>query len=313
MIQAIRKFMERAATAACAVSTLCAGALTVSPKAWCDESAVDRAARSVTYAEALQAYQLGRPAEAFVDFESLAQRGDGRAQYLLGMARLEGKHVSKDVAQGYAWLQIAAANYTGAYARETAADARKALAAFGSAISGADLIRADRISGAFMAERARDIQERVRIARVALLAADDASGDRQLVVRGCALDAWKRGCDRSALKSSPAADEAPRCTGVIPAGASRPSTATVRPGIPAPPRNEDFNWEGALVVLLHLDGTGYVCRGTIVLGSGDRTWDKSLLDASTAWRLKPAMLNDQPVESVFVLTVIKRAEEWAWQ
>ena len=57
---------------------------------------------------AVQAYAEGQHEEALRRFRPLAERGDHRAQYWLGVMYLEGKGVPKDDVRAYIWLSVAA-------------------------------------------------------------------------------------------------------------------------------------------------------------------------------------------------------------
>ena len=56
----------------------------------------------------IAAYTEGEHAEAIRRFRPLAERGDDRAQYWLGMIYYEGRGVPKDDVRAYMWLTLAA-------------------------------------------------------------------------------------------------------------------------------------------------------------------------------------------------------------
>lgn len=56
----------------------------------------------------IAAYTQGEHAEAMRRFQPLAERGDHRAQYWLGMIYFEGRGVPKDAVRAYLWLTLAA-------------------------------------------------------------------------------------------------------------------------------------------------------------------------------------------------------------
>ena len=56
----------------------------------------------------VDAYAEGRHAEAVSRFRPLAEAGDDRAQYWLGIMYFEGKGVPQDDVRAYLWLSLAA-------------------------------------------------------------------------------------------------------------------------------------------------------------------------------------------------------------
>ncbi len=56
----------------------------------------------------VEAYAAGRHAEAAGRFRPLAEAGDDRAQYWLGIMYFEGKGVPQDDVRAYLWLGLAA-------------------------------------------------------------------------------------------------------------------------------------------------------------------------------------------------------------
>ncbi len=56
----------------------------------------------------VDAYAAGRHAEAASRFRPLAEAGDDRAQYWLGIMYFEGKAVPQDDVRAYLWLGLAA-------------------------------------------------------------------------------------------------------------------------------------------------------------------------------------------------------------
>ena len=56
----------------------------------------------------IDAYAEGRHAEAASRFRPLAEAGDDRAQYWLGIMYFEGKDVPKDDLEAYRWLGLSA-------------------------------------------------------------------------------------------------------------------------------------------------------------------------------------------------------------
>ena len=67
-------------------------------------------ALAADYDTAYQSYQAGDYREAARDFKRLAQKGDGRSQYLLGLLYLNGQGVDKATERGIDWLKRSAQN-----------------------------------------------------------------------------------------------------------------------------------------------------------------------------------------------------------
>jgi hypothetical protein len=92
-------------------------------------------------------YEQGKQAEALVTLRQLAEAGDARAQYLVGLDLLEGKYIPRDNPQGFAYLLLAAEDTV--WGDLVAPRAKEARAVVEPQLSGPDLIRADAIVGAF--------------------------------------------------------------------------------------------------------------------------------------------------------------------
>ncbi|MCX7054582.1 MAG: hypothetical protein NTU56_10290 [Proteobacteria bacterium] len=92
-------------------------------------------------------YQAGRQAEALVTLQQLAEAGDARAQYLVGLDLLEGKFIKLDNAQGFAYLVLATEDTQ--WGDLVAPRAREARAVVEPQLSGQDLIHADALIAAY--------------------------------------------------------------------------------------------------------------------------------------------------------------------
>ena len=92
-------------------------------------------------------YQEGKQAEALVTLQQLAEAGDARAQYLVGLDLLEGKYIKRDNAQGFAYLVLATEDTQ--WGDLVAPRAREARAVVEPQLSGPDLIHADALIGAY--------------------------------------------------------------------------------------------------------------------------------------------------------------------
>ena len=96
-------------------------------------------------------YQEGKQAEALVTLQQLAEAGDARAQYLVGLDLLEGKYIKLDNAQGFAYLVLATEDTQ--WGDLVAPRAREARAVVEPQLSGQDLIHADALIGAYKQRR----------------------------------------------------------------------------------------------------------------------------------------------------------------
>jgi hypothetical protein len=96
-------------------------------------------------------YKEGKQAEALVTLQQLAEAGDARAQYVVGLDLLEGKFIKLDNAQGFAYLVLATEDTQ--WGDLVAPRAREARALVEPQLSGADLIHADALIGAYKQRR----------------------------------------------------------------------------------------------------------------------------------------------------------------
>jgi hypothetical protein len=96
-------------------------------------------------------YQEGKQAAALVTLQQLAEAGDARAQYVVGLDLLEGKFVKLDNAQGFAYLVLATEDTQ--WGDLVAPRAREARALVEPQLSGPDLIHADALIGAYKQRR----------------------------------------------------------------------------------------------------------------------------------------------------------------
>lgn len=115
-------------------------------------TAADKPAAARPFDAASRLYEEGKQAEALVKLRQLAEAGDARAQYLVGLDLLEGKYIPRDNPQGFAYLLLAAEDTV--WGDLVAPRAREARAVVEPQLSGPELIRADAIVGAFKARTA---------------------------------------------------------------------------------------------------------------------------------------------------------------
>ena len=121
-------------------------------KAAAPAAAAEAAPRPDTlFDTASRLYQEGKQAEALVTLQQLAEAGDARAQYLVGLELLEGKYIKLDNAQGFAYLVLATEDTQ--WGDLVAPRAREARAVVEPQLSGQDLIHADALIGAYKQRR----------------------------------------------------------------------------------------------------------------------------------------------------------------
>ena len=128
--------------------------LVASPPAYPAEPAPAKAAAPAAtpapetpFDAASRLYQQGRQAEALATLQKLAEAGDARAQYLVGLDLLEGQYIKRDNALGFAYLVLAAEDKQ--WGDLVAPRAREARAVVEPQLSGTDLIHADALVAAY--------------------------------------------------------------------------------------------------------------------------------------------------------------------
>ena len=92
-------------------------------------------------------YEQGKQAEALVTLQRLAEAGDARAQYLVGLDLIEGQYIKRDNALGFAYLVLATEDKQ--WGDLVAPRAREARAVVEPQLSGAELIDSDALIAAY--------------------------------------------------------------------------------------------------------------------------------------------------------------------
>jgi TonB family protein len=260
-------------------------------------SGAEPPAEFVPFGIATEKWRRGLHEDALRDFAVLAQAGDARSQLLLGMTLLQGEDLPRDVAQGFAWLQIATSDSKFAFGNSAVETARKQRAIIEPRLSGADLIHADRIANEYLGAASKEFERRKANASLALTG--HATDPGIVVVPGCALDRSMAPCGLARKY----ADWSHSCTGDIAtpeveASATGPDAFVTTPEYPNEARRQA--WEGVVIVELHVDHSGYPCRVALLRGSGHGAIDKAVLDSVRGWRLQPATTGGRPVETLYV-------------
>ena len=253
------------------------------------------------------------------DLEVLARRGDARAQYLLGVAYLNGEGIARDPSRGYAWLRIATESYEGQFGWTAADEAQDALRQVGPQLSGADMIHADRIAGEFLASNLRELDaasERARRAMTDALQDRASPPDAKSSINGprpgCALDRTMRNC----LKPLQPATSADRCTGSfepadVKAAEPRISDRIIRGSYPA--EASRGGWEGISVLEVHIDRSGDVCQVMLLRSSGFSILDENAMYSAARWQFTPATRSGQPVETMQRSTVAFQLSDYKFK
>jgi TonB family protein len=274
-----------------------------------------------SYEQALTLLRSSKDNEQAVKmFERAAIQGDIRASFMLGAIYWEGKLVPRNRPLAFAYLQLAAQD-NGLYYKAMSDKAKEWVRTSQASLSGSELIEADRLSAQlaaevhsylaaalapalrlFTTESAVSYDPVILFARepIELLpppAEDGTTGYRP----GCGV-AVHAGCPRGSKDSSEK-----RCTGQL----SKADTApTAAPGSGAILVEPDYpvgvaraGEGGSVMLLLHVDSSGLICAAAIAVPSGTASLDDSALDAVGKWKLKPAMKNGVPVESLLPMTL----------
>ena len=261
--------------------------------------------------------------EAIRMLNVLASQGDSRAQAVLAAVHFDGELVPPDPVTGYAWLQVATSEMS--YFREaTASWAQQKIIDYGASMNGVQLIAAETLSnrilqaqwvalvdGILGALRARYTSVEparigegytVQFAEAIRVKVPDRAGESPLFSPGCALPGAS-GCPSGAAPDS----SEKRCSGEISTpdrsastnGPGADATASFYPSLP-----QMKGVEGRTIVMLHVDRSGWVCGASVVASSGSPDLDDAAIDAVRSWRLSPATLGGQPVESFKIQSLI---------
>lgn len=262
------------------------------------------AAQVVTFEDAILHLKGGDTREAIDELKGLAVRGDARAQYLLGLALIEGKLLSRDIPQGIAWLQVAANGYDGQFGRSAADDARRTLDEVLPQASGTDMIKADQISAAFTRSRAEEAAATVangeKVLQDSLPATARITSSKVTApgpVPGCALVPALASCYVAELPGT----AAERCRGTFPKRDVDPTLSAPLAKRVAAIYTKGLRhqaWEGRVVLMMHVDRSGYVCQVLLAQGSGVGDLDDAILLAAQRARFTPATAQGEPVEAL---------------
>jgi TonB family protein len=229
---------------------------------------------------------------------ALAEAGDTRAQYFLGVAMIEGQDVGRDLVRGYAWIEIAADCAALCTDDRAAVRARDARLLLGRQLTGRQLIESERIAEEYLQPKFRSFDAAKSAAESVLTSGTNVPGVSPYA--GCAMTPDSHSCIRvmggiptvcEGVKGAP--DQPPSSTG--------PLARIIRPKYPTSAREDSA--EGPINFVAHVDDTGYLCKAAIVRGSGTQAIDLAAMDAVLRWRLDPAIKSGVPVESIYAFKV----------
>jgi TonB family protein len=229
---------------------------------------------------------------------ALAEAGDSRAQYFLGVAMMEGQDISRDLVRGYAWIEIAADCQTLCTDDRAAFRARDARLLLGRQLTGSQLLESERIAEEYLQPKMRSFDAIKSAAESALRSGTNVPGVTPY--DGCAMTPDSHSCMRVMGGISTV------CEGVNgapdqPASSAGPLARIVRPKYPTSAREDSA--EGPINFVAYVDDSGYLCKAAIVRGSGTEAIDLAAMDAVLRWRLDPATKAGVPVESIYAFKV----------
>jgi TonB family protein len=271
----------------------------------------------VSLEAALIKHRQDRLQAATSDLEVLANRGDARAQYFLGLAYLKGEGAPRDLARGYAWLLTASEHYDGQFGISASDEAQSALRQIAPKLAGSDLIHGDQFAAEFRRAHEQRLEAARSRARSALLAvidgADPTAGERRDnggPYSGCALDPQLRDCPPA--QSTPSDN----CKGPI----VEPDSNPLKQATPLRMKNVEYPvearrkaWEGNVPLTLHVGRNGQVCQVMLTMSSGVPDLDLSALKAAKQWQFTPPALKGEPVEVIDTTWVTFQISEYVMQ
>ena len=280
--------------------------------------------QQIGFARAVDMLQAGRDtAKAIRTVEEVARQGDARAQVLLAGMYFDGNRVPPDPVVGYAWAQVATS--TESYFREDTSNlAQDMLIAYGARMTGPQLMAAETLAARMLAEqryrldhgtrealRARyttlepaKVLDGIRFPETVIVKVADSAGVDPTFRPGCAL----AGATQCPASSKPRGS-GQRCTGTILEPDSDASTVgadSVRQEPAYPFAAGRLGLEGKTYVLLHVDGSGWVCGASVAVSSGATMLDQAAVDSVRTWKLAPATRAGERIESLTLVGVTFR-------
>lgn len=265
--------------------------------------------------ERAQSMRAADPRAAASMLEGLARLGDMRAQMLLGAMLIEGKEVPRNGPLGLAFLQVAAAQSEWMLGGDTSDQLEALVQRYQHAMTGREMLEADRLASGIMMEMDREklaelqpalqrytdepaVRVRPNIAfgtEPVQIAEPTPVADGQLLGLGCARERGP-GC-----VGAPAANTPGQCTGRLLATDTPPNSRGEGARVPPPVYPVSLRRagkDGTVVLLAHIDGSGWVCSAIVSRGAGDARLDAAALENVRQWKFVPATKAGVPVEAL---------------
>jgi TonB family protein len=284
------------------------------------------AADQVGFAYSLRLLKSGKDVpRAIRSLEALSSNGDVAARFVLGAVYIEGKFLPRNRPLGLAYLKVAVAEESASWPevyeraqgmidrveaemtsdeiRETAQHVERLQAEIAE-ISNANVAAAVRY---FTAETPVALEPVVAFAVEPVALVPGRAGAESIRFRrGCGVDT---GADCRDLVGNA---EAPRCSGEIHALDTSPSQAAgegvIAPRMKLPLSARQLREEGTMRLLVHVDGTGWVCGAAVAGSSGVPALDDAALDAIGKSRFRPGSRDGIPSEALKVIRFTYRLD-----
>lgn len=252
--------------------------------------------------------------------DQLARAGDIRAQMLLGAMLIEGSQVAQNRSLGLAYLQVAAARADRMFDGDAGDEIQALARRYQLAMSGRELLEADRLAGAIMVDIDRNMLAELR---PALLRYTDEPAVRTLPNIAFASETvqiadLKPVADGQLIGLGCARERGPGCVGAPPLGtpgqcagrllaSDTPAKSTgegaLRPPPVYPVELRRAGKEGSVRLLAHIDSSGWVCTATVSRGAADARLNAAALESVRQWKFVPATKAGEPVEALISFQV----------
>lgn len=282
----------------------------------------DELAPSFERAQALRPTD-SKAAAAMLD--QLARAGDIRAQMLLGAMLIEGSQVPQNRSLGLAFLQVAAARADWMFDGNTGDEIQALARRYQLAMSGRELLEADRLAGGITVDIDRNTLAELRPAllrytdepavralpniafasETVQIADVKPVADGQLVGLGCAGGRGP-GCVGAPPLGTPG-----QCAGRLLASDTPAKSRGEGARIPPPVYPVDLRRagkEGSVRLLAHIDSSGWVCTAIVSRGAADARLDAAALESVRQWKFVPATKAGEPVEALTSFQVTFRMQ-----
>jgi len=274
------------------------------------------AADQVGFAHSLRLLKSGKDVpRAIRSLEAQSANGDVAAQFVLGAVHVEGKFVPQNRPLGLAYLQIALGHDMSGWpeVRERAqgmieriqagmssGELRETEQRVAQLREQIDAHQGERIASALrryteVTPTLLDPAVRFGDEPVALLPVQPGAGEAP-VQRGCG-SADDAGC-RELVASSPER----RCGGeILPldtAPSQAPGDGVIAPDMKLPLSARQMREQGTVLLLVHVDSSGWVCSATVAGSSGVPALDAAALDGIARARFRPGARDGVALEAL---------------